>query len=414
MSYNSYNRGPRHHMATKRYSPRPNTAKRRGQFIDPSRFIKKANPAESSNYVAQHSFNDFAIHPLIKSNIAIMGYLKPSEIQDKSIPLGLTGHDIVGVANTGTGKTAAFAVPILNKLMHDRTTQALIITPTRELALQIAEQCKLLARNSGLSDALLIGGLPLARQVTALKNHANIIIGTPGRIKDHLRQGTLNLGDCSMTVLDEVDRMLDMGFIKDVRSILDLLPAQRQSFFFSATVGGEVRTLIQSFTKDPLVINVKAGETSDNVHQDIVKYSSKPERIDKLHDILISEPVKKTLIFGETKYGVERLSRELKTRGFKADALHGNKTQGQRRRALDSFRNNGIDILVATDVAARGIDVVDITHVINFDVPHTYNDYIHRVGRAGRANNTGYALTFIETSLPVTTSNPWRIAKAPL
>ena len=279
--------------------------------------------------------------------------------------------------------------------------RALIIAPTRELALQIESQCKMLAQHSGLTGALIIGGMPMGRQVSALKNGANIIIGTPGRLKDHAKQGNLNFGKCTMVVLDEVDRMLDMGFINDVRYLLDLLPAERQSFFFSATLGPEVNTLIQSFAKDPVTVNVKAGETSDNVHQDVIAYETKTQRLDLLHDLLIRIDVKKTLIFCEMKHGAEKLAKELVDRGFSADALHGGKTQGRRTRALDSFRNGVVNVLVATDVAARGIDVVDITHVINFDEPHTYNDYIHRIGRAGRAGKIGHALTFVEVKAAV-------------
>ncbi|MDO8591937.1 MAG: DEAD/DEAH box helicase [bacterium] len=381
--------------------PRPSRGSSRGpksnkQAIHPSRYVKEANPAQTADYTAQNKFADFAIHPLLKNNIAGKGYKIPSEIQDKTIELGLSGRDVVGVANTGTGKTAAFAIPILNKLVHERDSGALIIAPTRELALQIEGQCKMLAHNSGLTGALIIGGMPMGRQVSALKNGANIIIGTPGRLKDHVKQGTLNLSKCHMVVLDEVDRMLDMGFINDVRFLLDLLPAERQSFFFSATLSPEINTLIDGFARDPVTVNVKAGETSDNVHQDVIAYENKTQRLDLLHDILLRSDVKKTLIFCEMKYGAERLAKELVARGFNADALHGGKSQGRRKRAMDSFRDSSINILVATDVAARGIDVVDITHVINFDEPHTYTDYIHRIGRAGRAGRIGHALTFVE------------------
>lgn len=397
MRSNNYNHGPRR-RGTRHFSPssRPNS-KARGskQTIHPSRFVKDANPASVANYKSEHSFNDFAIHPILKSNVAIKGYKSPSEIQDKTIALGLAGHDVVGVANTGTGKTAAFALPILNKLLHDRDAVGLIIAPTRELAIQIEEQCRQFAKNSGLSGALLIGGLPMGRQVNALKNHPRIIIGTPGRIKDHVRQGTLQLGSCTMVVLDEVDRMLDMGFLPDVRLLLSQLPETRQSFFFSATLDSGVGELIKTFTRDAVTINVKAGETSDNVRQDIVAYDGKAEKLDRLHDVLISEGIGKVLIFGDTKYGVDRLAEELIARGFQANALHGGKNQGQRQRALDGFREGSINILVATDVAARGIDVVDITHVVNFDVPKTYDDYIHRIGRAGRAGQVGSALTFV-------------------
>lgn len=384
------------------FKSRPSGNRRRSaskdgkQNINPERFIKKASQSEAIDYVARYGFADFAIHPLIKNNVAAKGYLTPSEIQDKTIPLGLSGQDVVGVADTGTGKTAAFAIPIINKLLHQSGTQALIITPTRELAMQIEEEFKQFAHYSGLTTALLIGGLTIGRQITALKHKPHIIIGTPGRIKDHLNQRTLNLNTCNTVVLDEVDRMLDMGFINDVRFILDRLPEQRQSFFFSATLGPEISSLISNFTKEPATINVKVGETTDSVHQDIINYATNPQRIDLLHDVLIAGNVQKALVFGKTKYGVERLGKELRARGFKADSLHGGKTQGQRQRALDGFRNDRINILVATDVAARGIDVVDITHVINYDVPHSYNDYIHRIGRAGRAGKTGYALTFVE------------------
>jgi ATP-dependent RNA helicase RhlE len=379
----------------------PRRSRSNKQAIAPGRYVKAANPAQTGDYTAKNDFADFAIHPLFKNNIAGKGYKMPSEIQDKAIALGLSGRDVVGVANTGTGKTAAFAIPILNKLVHERDSQALIIAPTRELALQIEGQCKLLAQHSGLSGALIIGGLPMGSQVNALKNGANIIIGTPGRLKDHVKQGTLKLNNCRMVVLDEVDRMLDMGFINDVRHLLELLPAERQSFFFSATLGPEIDMLIQSFSKDPVTVNVKAGETSDNVHQDVIAYETKPQRLDLLHDLLLRSDVRKTLIFCEMKCGAERLAKELVARGFNADALHGGKTQNRRRRALDSFRDSSINILVATDVAARGIDVIDITHVINFDEPHSYNDYIHRIGRAGRAGRIGHALTFVQTKAAV-------------
>ena len=392
----NYRSGPRR-PASRRFGPttRRGPAKSNKQTIDPARYIKKANQAQTADYKSANSFADFAIHPLLKSNVAIKGYKAPSEIQDKTIPLGLAGRDVVGVANTGTGKTAAFALPILNKLMHDRSAQALIIAPTRELAAQIEDQCRHFAKNSGLSGALLIGGLPLGRQVTALKSNPRIIIGTPGRIKDHLNQGKLDLGRCGMVVLDEVDRMLDMGFINDVRFLLDRLPATRQSFFFSATLNSAVAKLIAGFTQQPVTVNVKISETSDNVNQNILTYSSKTERLDQLHDVLLGVGVTKSLIFGRTKYGVERLAKELKARGFKAGALHGGMTQGARQRTLDSFRDSSLSVLVATDVAARGIDVIDISHVINFDTPMTYDDYTHRIGRAGRTNLIGQALTFV-------------------
>jgi superfamily II DNA/RNA helicase len=219
---------------------------------------------------------------------------------------------------------------------------------------------------------------------------------TPGRIKDHMERGTLDLSSFNMVVLDEVDRMLDMGFLPDVRFILSSLGTPRQSFFFSATMEPNIEQLIRTFTHDPIVISVKTGVTSDNVEQGVVEYGGSHEKIEKLHDLLNQEHVAKVLVFDDTQRSVERLSEELVARGFKANAIHGGKSQGQRQRALKQFKDDHINVLVATDVAARGIDVADITHVINYSQPQTYDDYVHRIGRAGRAGKTGNALTFVE------------------
>lgn len=394
----NYNRGGRGRSSYTVYSSRNHHSKNksRGQIIDPAKFIKIANPGESDDYVSSHSFDDFAMHPLLKSNVTSKGYKTPSEIQDKTIALGLAGRNVVGVADTGTGKTAAFALPVLNKLMRHPNSSAIIIAPTRELAIQIEEQCALLSKSGNIKMAILIGGMPLGRQISSLKNGARLIIGTPGRIKDHLNQRTLSLRAFDMVVLDEVDRMLDMGFLPDVRTILAELPSDHQAYFFSATVSNDIKKLIDTFCHDPEYINVKGGETSSNVHQNVVHFSGKNEKLERLHEELIKESNTKTLVFGKTKYGVERLAKELVARGFKAEAIHGGRSQGQRKRALDSFRQGRSHILVATDVAARGIDVKDISHVINFDTPQTYEDYVHRIGRAGRAGRPGHALTFVE------------------
>lgn len=396
--YKTSNRGRRRpsHTVYSSKNHRGPKSRSKGQIIDPARFIKVANPGETADYTSHHSFDDFAMHPLLKSNVTSKGYKAPSEIQDKTIALGLAGRNVVGVANTGTGKTAAFALPVLNNLMRRSGSSALIIAPTRELALQIEEQCGLLSKNGSIKMAVLIGGMPMGRQINALKNGARLIIGTPGRIKDHMGQKTLNLGSCDMVVLDEVDRMLDMGFLPDVRNILSELPAIHQAYFFSATLSSEINTLIKTFCHDPEFINVKTGDTSGNVHQDVVHYSGNSQKIELLHEALLHELNTKTLVFGKTKYGVERLAKELVARGFKAQSIHGGKSQGQRKRALDAFRENRANILVATDVAARGIDVKDISHVINYDIPQTYDDYVHRIGRAGRAGRPGHALTFVE------------------
>lgn len=372
-----------------------NRRPKKGQQIDPSRFIKEATATKTEPYVAKHTFADFELNSLLKSNLKTKGYETPSPIQDQAIPIGLNGLDIIGVASTGTGKTAAFALPLLNKLMSDKTSAALIIAPTRELAQQIEEECRSFAKGSGLFGVLLIGGTNMGGQLRDLRQKPRVVIGTPGRIKDHLQRGTLKLGTFNTVVLDEVDRMLDMGFVDDVTEILSQLSSDRQSLFFSATIDSRVRRLIDNFTHDPITVSIKATSTSENVHQDVVRYRGNIEKIDKLHDLLIKEEVSKVILFDETQRSVERLSKSLIERGFSAEAIHGGKTQGQRQRALQDFKKNRVSILVATDVAARGIDVDDITHVINYSPPQAYQDYIHRIGRAGRAGRIGYALTFV-------------------
>lgn len=376
---------------------RGGSGRRKSQYIDPARFQRVATPpADKAVYQPSNQFSDFAVHPQIYANLAQQGYTTPTPIQDQTIALALEGRDVIGIANTGTGKTAAFAVPALHRLMIDRDSRVLIIAPTRELAQQIEESCRAIAKGSGLFGALLIGGTAMGPQLRDLRANPSIVIGTPGRIKDHLERRSLDLSGFNLVVLDEVDRMLDMGFVNDVRTILGRLAPVRQSFFFSATMDDRVRGLIEGFAKDPVTVSLKAGVTSDHVHQDIVRYQSPSEKIEKLHDILIKEEVGKAILFDETQRKVERLSKELAARGFKTEAIHGGKTQGQRQRALKRFKDNEVTILVATDVAARGIDVADITHVINYSQPQTYDDYVHRIGRAGRAGRIGHALTFVD------------------
>jgi superfamily II DNA/RNA helicase len=364
-------------------------------YIHPSRFVQAAKPVEREEYVTTNQFIDFDVSDLIKANLTAKGFVTPSPIQDQTIPLALTGCDIIGIANTGTGKTAAFAIPTIHKLMLTPGSRALMIAPTRELAQQIEQECKEIGKGSRLYGAVLIGGSSMGPQLRDLRNNPQIVIGTPGRIKDHLERGTLDLSDFDTVILDEVDRMLDMGFINDVTEILSNLAPERQSLFFSATMDHKVRDLINRFSTDPVTVSVKQGETSENVHQDIVAYETAHDKMAQLHNILLDEKVEKVIVFDDTQRAVERLSNELVERGFKADAIHGGKNQGQRQRALARFKKSEITILVATDVAARGIDVADVSHVINYSQPQSYQDYVHRIGRAGRAGKIGHALTFV-------------------
>lgn len=365
-------------------------------FIDPSRFVQAAVKQEEVVYTPTHNFTDFAVDTRIHENLAAMKFVQPSPIQDQTIPVALEGKDVVGIANTGTGKTAAFAIPMVHRLATERGSQAIILAPTRELAQQIEQQVREIARGCKVFTALLIGGAAMGPQLKTLRMNPRVIIGTPGRVKDHIERGTLKLDRTNIVVLDEVDRMLDMGFVHDIREILGKTNENRQSLYFSATLDDRVKGIIDSFSADPVHISVKATETSTNVEQDVVRFPDRYAKLGLLHEILISDDSAKTIIFDDTQRSVESLSVELVSRGFSVDAIHGGKSQGQRQRVLRKFKENNIRILVATDVAARGLDVSDITHVINYSVPQTYDDYVHRIGRTGRAGRTGFALTFVQ------------------
>ncbi len=313
-----------------------------------------------------------------------------------AIPHVLDGNDIVGIANTGTGKTAAFLIPLINKILKSPKEKVLIVAPTRELAQQINEEFRQFARGLGIWSACVIGGESMYRQVNDLRKTHSIVIGTPGRIKDLIERKALSLAATGTIVLDEADRMLDMGFINDIRKITALLPATHHTLFFSATMSREIEGLISEFLRSPVTVSLARNDTSKNVDQDIVRIESGASKIDVLHDLLIQPEFSKVLVFGRTKYGVEKLSNALVKRGFTADSIHGDKRLSQRQRALEHFKKNRVQVLVATDVAARGIDIADVSHVINFDMPSTYEDYIHRIGRTGRGDKKGKALTFIE------------------
>jgi ATP-dependent RNA helicase RhlE len=346
--------------------------------------------------VPDHSFNDFHIDERLKANIASKGFTAPSPIQDKSIPHILRGSDIVGIANTGTGKTAAFLIPLIDKVLKNPKEQILIVAPTRELAIQIEEELKLLTKGLKLFSVCCVGGANIGPQIRELRFHNSFIIGTPGRLKDLMDRKFINLAKFNTVVLDEADRMLDMGFINDIRFMVGQMPNPHHTLFFSATLSREIEALIHEFLNEPVRISVKTQDTSKNVDQDVVRIKDPTSKIDVLHDLLTQEEFNKVLIFGRTKHGVEKLSRVLAQRGLKVESIHGDKTHSNRQRALGMFKDNRIQALVATDVAARGLDIPNVSHVINFDVPATYEDYVHRIGRTGRGNKKGKALTFVD------------------
>ncbi|MFC1748802.1 DEAD/DEAH box helicase [Pseudomonadota bacterium] len=372
-----------------------NSAKEKG--IDVSKLVNKTfEPEKAEEYRAQNTFEDFKLDPRLKKSVERKGYKAPTPIQDQTIPHLLQGKDVVGIANTGTGKTAAFLLPMLHKVLNDRSEKVLILAPTRELALQIEEEFRAFSAGLGINSVLCIGGTNMGLQIRKLKKNYSFVIGTPGRIKDLLERRLLRFDSYRSVILDEADRMLDMGFIHDIKHILGKLPQKRHSLFFSATIPKEVEELIRTFLDDPLKISVTVRETAANVKQDVIRIRPEQNRIDVIQDLLKKEEFRKVLVFGRTKRGVDRLYKKLFKNGFRVDAIHGDKSQSRRQSALNGFKNNKVKILVATDVAARGLDIDNVSHVINFDMPSTHDDYIHRIGRTGRGDKKGIALTFID------------------
>lgn len=370
---------------------------RRIKTFDPSQIINMPPVAQTiKEYESIHEFSAFQISDILKRNIVDKGYKTPTPIQDQAINPILEGRDLIGIANTGTGKTAAFLIPLINKVLKDRNQKVLIITPTRELAAQIRDEFFSFSRGLSIYSALCIGGANMNRQRSDLRNNPSFVIGTPGRIQDLIRSRCLNLSNFGSVVLDEADRMVDIGFIHDIKYMISLLPKNRQSLFFSATIDGKVKEILNNFVQNPVTVSVKTGETAKNVEQNIIRVVDRARKVDQLHSLLSQKEFGKVLLFGRTKHGVQRLSDELIKRGFKADAIHGNKNQSQRMRILDKFKRSETQILLATDVASRGLDIPNVSHVINYDLPESYEVYIHRIGRTGRVDKKGVALTFVE------------------
>lgn len=368
-----------------------------GQYIDPTKFVNEAIAAEVVEiFVPQHKFADFDLLPKIQQNISDSGYVDPTPIQDGIINAVLQGRDAIGLANTGTGKTAAFVLPMIHLLKTNPDLHmALIVAPTRELAVQINEEFTRFAKGMQLYSALCLGGVNIQNQIRQLSRRPQVVIGTPGRLKDLTNRHVLKLDKVGFVVLDEADRMLDMGFIRDIRFLLDHLQPKRQSLGFSATLPHEVRQLLNDLLKDPITVSVRTTETSENVQQDVIHAGSKQEKLEILKVLLKKPEFDKVLVFSQTKHGAQHLSESLVKAGTSTGVIHGNKSQSQRQRALQQFKEGRVAVLVATDVAARGIDIPNVSHVINFDQPATYEDYIHRIGRTGRAGNRGSALTFV-------------------
>jgi superfamily II DNA/RNA helicase len=365
------------------------------QTFDVSQYINR-NPVtpETEVYTPTHTFHDFGLNNFLVEAIDALGMTIPSPIQDQIIPHILDGKDVVGLAATGTGKTAAFLIPTIHKTLAQRNRVTLILAPTRELAIQVQEELKRLTPKMGLYSTVCVGGMHIRPQIMGLKKRNHFIIGTPGRVQDLIDRGHIKPGAFTTVILDEADRMLDMGFIHDMRRILKDVPTDRETFFFSATMSKSVEGLVHEFMNDPLTVSVKKRDITASVTQDVVFYEAH-HKFDLLVTLLGKPEFERVIIFGAMKHSVEKLCDELTRTGLKADAIHGNKSHGQRQRSLQNFKTGKVNILVATDVAARGIHVDNVSHVINYDLPNTFEDYVHRIGRTGRADKLGAALTFV-------------------
>jgi superfamily II DNA/RNA helicase len=353
------------------------------------------------------AFTDFDLHPQLLASIVDTGYTTPTPIQAQAIPVVISGRDVMGAAQTGTGKTAAFTVPILHRLMPlanasaspaRHPVRALILTPTRELADQVAESVKRYAKHTPLRSAVVFGGVDIGPQKEALRQGCEVLVATPGRLLDHVEQKNVNLSQVGLLVLDEADRMLDMGFLPDLERIIRLLPQQRQTLLFSATFSNEIRKMARSYLKEPVELEVAArNATAENVTQIAYEMTAEGKRAAVVH-LVKSRKLNQVIVFSNTKIGTARLARQLERDGVKAESIHGDKTQADRMKALEAFKAGELEVLVATDVAARGLDVAGVPCVINYDLPYSAEDYVHRIGRTGRAGASGEAIALFTHS----------------
>jgi ATP-dependent RNA helicase RhlE len=366
----------------------------------------KKNGSCCSGVISLSTTNSFAslalAQPLLQA-IEQEGYTQPTPIQAKAIPEVLAGHDLMAAAQTGTGKTAGFTLPILQQLISQTGVKAmpgrprvLILTPTRELAAQIQESVRTYGKHTPITSMVMFGGVNINPQIAALRKPLDILVATPGRLLDHVSQNTLNLSDVNVLVLDEADRMLDMGFIRDIRKILALLPAKRQNLLFSATFSDEIRQLARGVLHKPVEVSVSPPNTTAQRVEQTVHFVPQADKRDVLSHIIRESGWHQVLVFTRTKHGANRLAERLVKDGLQAAAIHGNKSQAARTRALDGFKSGKVTVLVATDIAARGLDIDQLPQVVNFELPNMPEDYVHRIGRTGRAGAAGCALSLVD------------------
>ena len=387
-----YNRSGSHNNY--RNSSRPGL---KTSTLDPSRLVKAVSQTAVKDFRSDRLISELPISMKLKHCLEKKGFERPTEIQDRTLEALMQGKDLLGIAQTGTGKTGAFLVPVIEKLLHKRVNPyALVVVPTRELALQVEEEFRSMTRGMGLYSTCFIGGTNINRDLQALRRHSHVVIGTPGRLLDLTDRKALDLSKFKTLVLDEFDRMLDMGFIHDVKRILDGMHQRNQTMLFSATLDKTQQSMINSILRNPVTVKVSSGDRpGDTIEQDIIRLKSGEDKFKVLHAMLARDDFKKVLLFEETKHRVSRLCVKLNKAGIPADQIHGNKSQNARQAALKAFKQGRVRVLVATDVASRGLDISDVSHVINYQVPQTHDSYIHRIGRTGRAGKVGKALTFV-------------------
>ncbi|MEL6392670.1 MAG: DEAD/DEAH box helicase [Bacteroidota bacterium] len=366
--------------------------------------VHEAVPVQEVEYTPEKKFADWDIHPKLKGAIKAAGWELPTEIQEKAFEHIANLKDVMGIATTGTGKTGAFLIPIIDALLKEQAFQTICLTPTRELALQIEEEFRRLTNKMPFHTIALIGGRNIKSDIRKLDREYHLIVATPGRIKDLHGQGVVDLEQASVLILDEFDRMLDMGFQKDVTFLADQIGERDQTLLFSATLDKTQQKLIDYFLKDPVTVQVSSGEASAEHINQRVQYVDRDKKFAALIELLQGPEFKRVLVFAETKHRVKKIAKKLNQAGIAADEIHGNKSQNYRQKALGKFKQGKVKALCATDVAARGLDIDDITHVVNFEAPTDYDVYIHRVGRTGRAGRTGEAITFVENPVDSTSS----------
>jgi ATP-dependent RNA helicase RhlE len=385
---------------TNQRQSRPSNQSRNKQpvsTLDPKLFVKKAVPLNEARYESSRTILDLPVDRRIIANLLAKGYNKPTEIQDRTLEALLAQNDLLGIAQTGTGKTGAFLIPIVHNLINTKAAnQVLIVVPTRELAVQVEEEFTSMVKGLGMRSNCFIGGTSVGKDIASLRQPVHFIIGTPGRLTDLARQGALRMSNFNTLILDEFDRLLDMGFARDIQFIVKAMNNRKQTLLFSATEEKNQLTLIRELLHQPVEVRVSKGKTTgDHIEQEVVRVAAGESKMDVLLRMVKDHTFQKVIVFAETKRGVSQVRKNLHQSGIRVDEIHGNKSQNYRLKALNDFKSGKIQVLIATDVAARGLDISEVTHVINYQQPRDFDSYIHRIGRTGRAGKGGKAYTFV-------------------